>query len=164
MADSGIPFGIDASNVPLVEDLVDIPVGQGFRVDVLLTDLLAGDDPTSATLAIKASPSASDIALTTIIKIVTPTLSAAGVLSPTDDPTVWRATFLLTRSEGVRLRRLSTYTYTVVAVVDRDGTSYSRMVQRGALRVTLYPIDDDSPLADGAFYADGTQYASGFYS
>jgi hypothetical protein len=31
MADSGIPFGIDASNVPLVEDLVDIPVGQGIR-------------------------------------------------------------------------------------------------------------------------------------
>lgn len=164
MADSGIPFGIDASNVPLVEDLVDIPVGQGLRIDVLLTDLQSADDPTSAKLTIKAAPNASDIALTTIIKSITQTLSGDGVITPTSDPAVWRATFLLTRNEGVRLRRLSTYTYTVVVVVDRDGTDYTRMVQRGALRVTLYPVDDDSPLADGAFYADGTLFATGFYS
>jgi hypothetical protein len=161
MADSAVPFALGAANVPLVEDLIDIPVGQATTIEVLMT-VDAGDSPTSMSLAIKQAADASDVATTTILKTITQTLSAAGVITATDSPTVWRATFTLTRQEGVRISRQTTYAYSVVATVDRSGTSYSRMVQRGAIRTTLYPIDNASPLADGSYFADGLLYATGF--
>lgn len=164
MADSAVPFALGASNVPLVEDLVDVPVGQSTTIEILLSGLLADDVPEFATLAIKAAPSDSDVASTTILKTITQALSAAGVITATDDPTVWRATFALTQPEGVRINARTTYTYSVVANVSRDAVPYSRMVQRGAIRTTLFSIDDGSPVADGTIYADGSLYATGFYN
>lgn len=162
MADSGVPFALDASNVALVEDLSDIPVGESATIEVLLTGLLASDDPQTMALAIKASPEDSDLATSTILATITQTLAAAGVITATDDPTVWRGTFVLTRQQGVRISRQSTFTYTVRATVDRGGSDYTRMVQRGAIRATLFSIDDDAPMADGEWFADGSLYASGF--
>jgi hypothetical protein len=162
MADSSVPFALGAASVPLVENLVDIPVGQSAQIDLLVSDLLSTDDPTSMTLAVKVSADASDLATTTILKTITQSLTAAGVITPTNDPTVWRAVFTLTRQEGVRISRSTTYEYSVVATVDRGGTDYTRMVQRGAIRTTLYPIDNDAPLANGAYFADGSIHASGF--
>lgn len=162
MADSGVPFAIGAENVPLVEDLVDVPVGQSLTIDLLLTGLEDGDVPTAMDLAIKANPNDSNLAPTTVLKTITPTLSASGVLLPTDDPLVWRGVFQMTRREAVRVARLSTYTYSVQASVTRESVSYRRMIQRGALSVNLYTVNDDSPVADGAYYANGTLYADGF--
>src|SRR4051812_6677213 len=121
MADSGVPFPVDASSVALVEDYVDLPAGVQARIDLLLTDLIDGDVVGSAVLVIKESPDASNLANTTIIKTITSTLSADGVITATDDANVRRATFLLLARETVRLSVLSTYTYTVSATITRDG-------------------------------------------
>lgn len=162
MADSGVPFALGAENVPLVEDLNDIPVGQAVTIVVLMTGLLDDDAPTSMTLVCKADPDDSNVVPTTIIETITTTLAAAGILAATDDPTVWRGIFNLTRAQGVRLSSRSTYEYSVSASVTRDAVVYDRMIQRGALSVNLYPIEFDSPLADGSFYADGSLHADGF--
>lgn len=164
MADSGVPFAIGAANVPLVEDLNDIPVGQTATIEVLMTDLVTGDVPLSMTLTIKRDPNDSDIATTSVVKTITTTLSADGVILPTSDPSVFRAVFQLTRAQATRIANASTYTYSVVATVTRGAVNYLRMIQRGAIAVNLYAIDSVSPLADGTWMADGTLFASGFSS
>jgi hypothetical protein len=162
MADSGVPFPVDASSVALVEDYVDLPAGVQARIDLLLTDLIDGDVVGSAVLVIKESPDASNLANTTIIKTITSTLSADGVITATDDANVRRATFLLLARETVRLSVRSTYTYTVSATITRDGVTFTRIVQRGAIAATGFAMEDDSPLADGAYLADGSLFATGF--
>lgn len=162
MADSGVPFGVDASTVPLVEDLNAIPVGQALTVEVLLSGLVDGDNPTSMQLVCKADPNDSNIARTTIIVDITQSLVAAGVIVATADPLAWRGIFQLTRAQAVRLASRSTYTYSVIATVDRDGDDVTRMVQRGAISLALYPVEFDSPLADGTYFADGELHADGF--
>ncbi len=154
MADSGVPFIVDASGVPLVEDLIDIPVGQALTIDVLMTGVVDGDTPTAMDLAIKANPTDSNLAPTTVVQTVTPTA--------TDDPSVWRGVFNLTRREATRVARLSTYTYSVQASVTRAAATIRRMIQRGALSVNLYTVNNDAPLADGTWKADGSLVADGF--
>lgn len=161
MADSGVPFRVDAASVPLVENLNDIPVGDGFTVEVLMT-VDDGDDPTAMTFVGKTDPDESDIALTTFIKTVTQTDGDSGVILPTDDPKVWRAQFQFTRQEAVRISNQGNYVYSVTATIDRDDTDIRRMVQRGDMTVTLFAIENENSLADGVFYADGSLVASGF--
>jgi hypothetical protein len=125
MADSSVPFALGAASVPAGRK-----PGRHSRRSVgpnrrPVSDLLSTDDPTSMTLAVKVSADASDLATTTILKTITQSLTAAGVITPTSDPTVWRAVFTLTRQEGVRISRSTTYEYSVVATVDRGGTDYS---------------------------------------
>lgn len=162
MADSGVPFAVDASTVPLVEDLNAIPVGQALTVEVLLSGLVDGDNPTSMKLVCKANPSDSNLARTTIIVDITQSITTAGVIAATADPLAWRGLFQLTRAQAVRLAGRSTYTYSVIATVDRDGDDVTRMVQRGAISLALYAIEFDSPLADGSYFANGEIHADGF--
>lgn len=159
MADSGVPFAPDASNVALVEDLNDIAFGDAATVEVLLTDVDDVAGPSEMVFIAKAHPGDSDSDVRTIIRTITQSLTAEGVITPTDDPTVWKATFQLLEWQVVRLAARSTYNYGVRATVG----SVTRLVQRGALSVltdlsTLF----DSPIADGSFYADGSLYANGF--
>ncbi len=162
MPETGVPFIVDASNVVLVEDLNDIPVGEALTVRILLTDLRTVDVPTSMTFVAKANPNDSDVAPTSVIQTITTSLASTGVILPTTDPTVWEGIFQFTRRQGARFGSRSTYQYAISALVDRDGTDAARIVQRGSMSVQLFPVVFASPVADGTWLADGTLYADGF--
>lgn len=157
---SGVPFDLSAANVPLEEDIRDIPVGDATEVDVLVRGLVEDDSVTAMEFVAKVNVEDSDEAVTTIIKSITTTESASGVIESTLDDLVKKGRFFLTAINGIYLER-NTYTYAVTATVTRDGDPFTRVVQKGTISALQGASDLDSPLADGSFTADGTVYASG---
>lgn len=157
---SGVPFDLSAANVPLEEDIRDIPVGEATEVDVLVRGLVDGDVVTAMQFVAKVNVEDSDEVVTTIIKSITTTAGDDGVIEDTLDDLVKKGRFFLTAINGIYLER-NTYTYAVTATVERDGSEYTRVVQKGTITALQGASDLDSPLADGSFLADGTIEASG---
>lgn len=157
---AGVPFDLSAANVPLAENIRDIPVGEATQVQVLLRDLEAEDVIVGMELVAKVDVGDSDDATTTIIKTITTTSGDDGVIDDTLDDSVKLGRFTLTAIDGVYLERYE-YTYSVTATLTRDGVEYTRVVQQGSMTALQGATDLDSPMADGSWTADGTVLASG---
>lgn len=157
---SGVPFDLSAANVPLEEDIRDIPVGESTEVDVLVRGLVDGDVVTAMQFVAKVNVNDSDEVVTTIIKSITTTEGDDGVIESTLDDLVKKGRFFLTAVNGVYLER-NTYTYSVTATVTRSGDTYTRVIQKGTITALQGASDLDSPLADGSFTANGVIFASG---
>jgi len=158
--DIGIPFDLSATAVPLVQDLVDIVLGAPPRLMLNLAELRPTDVVTAMEFVAKRNVGDSNIAPTTIIKSITTSLSASGVIAPTRDPSVWSAYFLFTVPESIRLERFPRF-YSVTATVTRDAVSNLRVVQTGTIQANETALDVVAPLADGTYRADGSLFANG---
>jgi hypothetical protein len=157
----GIPFDLDASAVPLEQDLMDIPLGPGAQIGASVVELLAGDVVTQMQFVAKANVGDSYDEPTTILETITPTPGADGVVTPTTDPTVTLGTFLFSAQDSVSLAAFIR-TYGVTATISRGLSTFTRVIQTGYIQALEGAFDVGNTLLDGTYLLDGEITLTGF--
>lgn len=160
-----IPFDLDASAVPLEQNLMDIPLGPAAQISVYVTEVPVGYVITGMTFVAKLTPQDAPNEPTTISKTISRTVSSAGVIAPTNDATVWLGTFFFTAQDSVSLE-LTIRIYSITATTSPDGLSgfQTRVIQQGQIQALAGAFDVTNTLLDGTYTLDGEITLTGFPS